>query len=370
MTFSVLGATPRPEAPRKLPGLLDSFAAPLGEGLGQGINKGIKDALEQSALERALGMIKPNSSVLDQYMALSRAQTPEARNFVAANVLPQLQQEQQIRQQQAQEQALSNLLTGQTEQSEGNSELGQTRSAEFNATKQPSQALEISGKKPKDITKTKEFKILSPANQMKAIEFQQKQRDKEEKESQKFHDETMAGLSAYNNERVTLERMEQLNKSNRLTNPLQSKVAQSLNMPFLLSPESQEFQKLTNEFLKNIRPLLGSQVSAGEVNLYLQGVPSLSNTKKGRERVIKNMKQMNDLRRVQADLEKEIIRENGYRPANLESQVKERMQPYFDDIIEEIKSAGGPKVIMTKNGKKYKIDEDKVQLAEKLGYSK
>ncbi len=73
MSFTVGQPTQRVERPRNLPGLFDSFAEPLGQGLGEGINKSISDSLKTSALQRALGMVNPESNALDQYLQLGQS---------------------------------------------------------------------------------------------------------------------------------------------------------------------------------------------------------------------------------------------------------------------------------------------------------
>jgi hypothetical protein len=81
MSFQVISPTQRPDPPRKVPGFLDTLAPALGQGVGEGFNTGIKNSLHNAALERALGMVNPQMSALEQYMALSN-ENPEARNEV------------------------------------------------------------------------------------------------------------------------------------------------------------------------------------------------------------------------------------------------------------------------------------------------
>jgi len=143
-------------------------------------------------------------------------------------------------------------------------------------------------------------------------------------------------------------------------------------MPSLLSDESQEFQKLTNQFLTNIRPLFGSQVSNQEVQTYLKGVPQLINTAGGRKKIYEDLEQMNSLRKLQFDLQQSIIQQNGgRRPADLEQRVRSSMQPYIETMVDKIKQGAEPRIkVKNPDGTIGSIPESQLSIAEKKGFKR
>jgi hypothetical protein len=150
-------------------------------------------------------------------------------------------------------------------------------------------------------------------------------------------------------------RMEKLNNSGKLSPALWSSAVKLIgaggygpDLTSLLSPESVEFDKIATGFLKNAKNYFGSRMTEGEVNLFLRTVPSLLQSKKGRERLIHNMQNMFEAGNIRAQAFHEIKKELGGRtPANIEALVEEAVGPQIDklhsDFIEGTKSNPGQK---------------------------
>jgi hypothetical protein len=104
---------------------------------------------------------------------------------------------------------------------------------------------------------------------------------------------------AAKDEKETLDRMQELNeeKDEKLINPAINALLQHYGIEdwaFLKGASSQEMDKLSNDFLNRIKPLLGAQISAQEVRLFMKGIPTLMQTKEGRKRIIAKFKDFND----------------------------------------------------------------------------
>lgn len=105
------------------------------------------------------------------------------------------------------------------------------------------------------------------------------------------------------------------------------------------SPNTEEFEKLSAEFLKGAKTVFGGRFTNEEMKAYLAMVPTLMQTDNGKLAVIENLKTFNKASKLNYKAMKQIIAENGgRRPANLEELIEERTQPQLDrlsDIFRE-----------------------------------
>lgn len=195
---------------------------------------------------------------------------------------------------------------------------------------------------------------ISPEQQLKVAQLRQVQQREERKRQHEidletkdlYKDVNKSARAAIENSR-RLGRMEELVKEGKLSRPgfhnLLSTINKGLfgfglNLHFLESPQSQEFMKLSNEFLKNAREIFGARVTDNEVRVFLQMVPTLSQSDEGKRRVIYNMEAINDAARMRKKAMDDLIAENdGRRPANLESLIDQRIDPQIDALAERFK---------------------------------
>jgi chemotaxis protein histidine kinase CheA len=105
-----------------------------------------------------------------------------------------------------------------------------------------------------------------------------------------------------------------------------------------LSPDTQEFEKLSTDFIKDAKQFFGNRITQQEVAMFLKTVPNLSQTNAGKHRVIRNMRIFNEAAGLRKKIMDEIIRDNnGKRPANLESLIEERAEPQLNALAEQFK---------------------------------
>ncbi len=104
----------------------------------------------------------------------------------------------------------------------------------------------------------------------------------------------------------------------------------------ITSRDTEEFEKLTNDFVKDAKSIFGSRVTNLDLEQFLKTLPSLSQTDNGKKAVIRNLKNFNAAVQLKAKAVKDILKKTkGRRPANLEVLVEERIKPEMDKLAEE-----------------------------------
>jgi hypothetical protein len=104
-------------------------------------------------------------------------------------------------------------------------------------------------------------------------------------------------------------------------------------------PDTEEFEKISRDFLKGAKAYFGSRMTEQEAFAILQTVPNLLMTNLGKQRVARNMTILNDVTKLTNDAMEDIIKENGgRRPGDLERQVELRIGPKVDKLYEKFVS--------------------------------
>lgn len=89
-------------------------------------------------------------------------------------------------------------------------------------------------------------------------------------------------------------------------------------------PDAEQFEKLSVSFISGAKALFGSRITDRDLQVFLQGIPTLSQTENGKKQIINNMKILYEAAEVRTNAMKKIIKENkGKRPANLPLLVEE-----------------------------------------------
>ena len=175
--------------------------------------------------------------------------------------------------------------------------------------------------------------------------FQEKQfTTKQKLEAHKFTKpvttEIIKGAKAAQDSQKRLDRMEVLNKRGNLSSPLYLEGLKKLHIdiPALTTADTQEFEKLSIDFLKNAREVFGSRVTNFDAATFLKTVPSLSQSPEGRERVIKNLRLMNEAALERDNARREVVKESGGTPPlDLEEKIEEKADPKLNLLAQEFK---------------------------------
>jgi len=178
------------------------------------------------------------------------------------------------------------------------------------------------------------------------FDFDKKSKIKQQ--TQKFFDKTIEEGKAAREFNMRLGRMENLNNK-KLDSAGKAAIIDTvkhglwgvgIDLTSLLNPDSQEFKKLTNDFLKNAKTFFGSRVTQGEIGLFLETVPSLLQSREGRNRVIQNMKLLNKGALLYKKEMMRVIEENdGKRPIDLQFQVEKNLEKKMNKISEKFASS-------------------------------
>jgi hypothetical protein len=134
--------------------------------------------------------------------------------------------------------------------------------------------------------------------------------------------------------------MERLARKGNLTTPAMSSLLGKFKIPIgiLNNPDSEEFEKLSNTLTRDIQKFYGARILASEFQNFLKQIPTLNNTPEGRLRIIDNLKKMMAPAKIEYEMYKKILKENGgKRPENLREQIIERMDPMLDKWASEFK---------------------------------
>lgn len=182
----------------------------------------------------------------------------------------------------------------------------------------------------------------------KQLEFQRQQQQIADKETLPFfNDIYKANQTASNNDK-RLNKMDELIKTGKLSNPVFSSVLKtlsngifglSLDLHALQNPESQQFEKLSTDFLRDAKSIFGSRLTDADLNAFLKTVPTLTQSNEGKVKLIESMRQFNDASKIRYNVTKELIKANGgRRPANLPQLVEEYSAPEIDKLAQNFKS--------------------------------
>lgn len=153
------------------------------------------------------------------------------------------------------------------------------------------------------------------------------------------------GLKAAKEVSKDIKRMDVLQKSNKINTPLWSAAVKAvthgimghgLDVTSLLSPESQEFNKIATGFLKNAKQYFGARMTQGELELFMETIPTLTNSHEGRQVLINNLKIFNEAQILRGQLANELTNYfEGKIPANLDELVEAAGKDQLDALANE-----------------------------------
>lgn len=201
----------------------------------------------------------------------------------------------------------------------------------------------------------------------------------EAKRSAEFADQIIKDYQAASDAAPRLDRQEELAKSGKLATPLLVKTLNTVGLPIstLTNPETEEYQKLENDFVKDVANYFPGQVRVYEAQTYMKTIPSLMNSDEGKKIVIRNLRLQNEAKMARYQAYKDIVKENGGRkPPNLDLQVFERIEPKMKELGEKFQRGITediekylPSITMYKDGRQFKIPQNKIAEASEQGFT-
>jgi hypothetical protein len=137
-----------------------------------------------------------------------------------------------------------------------------------------------------------------------------------------------------------LERFEELQKEGKLDTPgyVEFLKRSGLDIPALMNPGSEEFNKIQANFLRDAKTYFGGRISNFEVDQFLKTLPNLSQSNQGRSRVIANLKRINRVALEHNTALKDVMSENkGVPPLDLLEKVDAKIEKKLDAIANQFK---------------------------------
>jgi len=206
-----------------------------------------------------------------------------------------------------------------------------------------------------EVAKMKERSSLESAKAT-ARELREKIKDDRAKqheinvETKPAYDTIIKSAKSSRDNELRLDRMDKLNKEGNLGVPLLNTSLKTLSkgifgfgidLTSLMTADAQEFDKLSTDFLKNVKDIFGARITDAEVANYLKTVPTLSQSKPGRTQIINNLKILNKAHILRKQAMDDIITENnGSRPANMDLLIEKKIGPELDKINDVFISQG------------------------------
>lgn len=184
--------------------------------------------------------------------------------------------------------------------------------------------------------------VLKPEQALKVAEFQEKKRARESKEVSEHYkltkpelDEIKKRSKVAKEDLRSLDRLEELEDSGKLDSASYYTFLKNagLDIPALMSPESQEYNKIVNNFVRNIKDIFGAKISNQEMEQFMKTLPNLSQSAEGRKRVIANLK---NIARVNAEygntLKEVMAKYNNRVPIGVDvaAEVEDKMEKKLD----------------------------------------
>ncbi len=193
----------------------------------------------------------------------------------------------------------------------------------------------------------------------KEIALKQKEIDKKNKD---YITKTRDLGRAADDELKRLDRMEQLINKKNLSRPRFHSFLNTLehgifglgiNLHSLETADTQEFNKLSAEFIRNIKEMFsGGKITNNELEAYLKMIPTASMSRAGKRRVINNLKLYAKARKIRTETLESIIKEShGKNPDNINALVEERARKRLDALENQFKE-NMDKIIESKLAKK------------------
>lgn len=182
------------------------------------------------------------------------------------------------------------------------------------------------------------------------------------KDNLPIYNESVKNIKAQKIAGRTIRRLTQLNDSDKLPTGLGKALninykTGDIRIPAGANPETQLFAKTVNEFLKGAKEIFGARVTNFELDRFMQGLPTLANTKEGRMLILKQMGIVNRMSQLEGDSLKEVYNHYGLKGGDVQEaqQVADQLMApqeaalnkeydnvLFEVEIQEVKGATPP----------------------------
>lgn len=350
-------------------GIGERLGSSIGTGLGQGLSnlanlklqemqrQKQQQQLQQAGLPGVLAHLDPQvqAAYLREYGASQQRNQQEEEQSMLQNLLGGIESQAQAPQQ-SEEISLTETLKGVTGVP---SEVVTEQVAEKVVSQRPAKLppgaraereRELLQKRLDDPKISASQKANLRAQLEKRHEKLEKQQDKIDSSTKDFYKDTVKeGRSATNSDK-RLSQMERLIQKGNLTNPVFASLLETVSKGVfgfgvdlfsLTNPDTQQFRKLSTDFLKEAKSIFGSRLTDADIKYFLQTVPTLTVDNDGKMALIENMRSFNAAKKIRQEAMEAVVEEHGgHRPKNLQSMVEKRIKPQLDKLADEFMAIG------------------------------
>lgn len=153
-------------------------------------------------------------------------------------------------------------------------------------------------------------------------------------------DQLIKENEGYQERKRIFDRMEEIdsNPEETLTTPMLASMLDKIGLPLgiLDNPDSEEYDKLSNNLIRGIKDVFGARINVIDVESFLKTIPSLKNTREGRKRIIKGLRELDNAKNAKYLAYRDIIDERESQgltsvPLNLSQQIDKRSQEIIKD---------------------------------------
>lgn len=319
-----------------------SFGGDIGQALGTGLGSGLQNLANMKLQEMQQRKISGQTEQALSALGFS----PEESAQLAPLAFTAPQAFQQVVKQREQQRGLDQLFGG----GFGQQQLGDAQIPQEGVPLQPQQQA-LSQYSPEEITRLKLASTDSPGALAKTLgeirqerERREERGEKKELEQIKFSKDDLKDLRkktrTAKEDLKSLDRLEEIDKKGELDSASWDTFLKNSGMDIaaLRSPGTQEYNKIVNNFVRNIKDIFGARISNQEMEQFMKTLPNLSQSPEGRKRVVANLKRQSRIQQEYGKVAREIIKDNGgVPPLDIMDQVEERMDKRLDKFAEQFK---------------------------------
>lgn len=195
---------------------------------------------------------------------------------------------------------------------------------------------------------------LTPEHRLKVAALQQqrqqhleklsaKEQQEVDKETKPYYDELAKHAKGAKESEIRLSRMEELINRGNLRGGFTSALVNALDkvgldISSLEGADTQEFRKLSSDFIKNAKDFFGSRITDQDLKAFLKTIPNVTQSDEAKRRVINNLKSFDQISLLKKKAADDIIAQNGgKRPRNLEELVDKATSQQIDKIANDFK---------------------------------
>jgi hypothetical protein len=333
-----------------------SLGSMLVQGLGGGVSAGISSGLDMLLKAKMQQLIKEQEArhiePLYDKLGINKAIAHEDPQ-VRAQAIKTALQEQNLRK--IQESLLGRSLEGQYRVTpETPTEISEEGTAQSQPIEAP-QATEM--KALSKFTPAEEELILSardPRQLHETILDIYKTREKTEidrrAETRKYREKMLDRWEDLKKEEMRLRKMQKLSETGKLNNPLMVKLLDKLDLKFLLSPESAEYEKTAADLLRRIITGTKGRVSEMIVREFIKSLPNLVINPEGRKRIENALLALNQIEQLYPKTMVNLLNQYKGRPHPVDLQVmvaekvSSNLEPYIKKMEEALVATKKPSV--------------------------